>query len=48
MTAMAPLAQTSDVAFKLEIPDDARRALLAMTPATYIGNAADAAVKHLD
>lgn len=32
----------------LELPDEARRALLALTPSTYTGNAADAALKHLD
>jgi adenylosuccinate lyase len=28
---------------KLDIPEDAKKALLALTPATYIGNAADQA-----
>jgi adenylosuccinate lyase len=32
----------------LEIPDEARSALLALTPATYTGNAADAAMQYLD
>jgi len=32
----------------LDIPDEAREALLELTPATYIGNAAEAALAHLD
>ena len=32
----------------LDIPDEARAALLALTPATYVGNAAEAALAHLD